>query len=97
MADLIALMLAFACTATPAAAIDDARPNILLIVIDTLRADRLGVYGDRRGLTPFLDGLAKTGVVFANAYAASSWTTPGASVPPGRHTVRRNTFDPWVD
>ncbi len=51
-------------------------PNILLIVIDTLRADRVGAYGNERGLTPFLDSLASRGVVFSNAYAASSWTSP---------------------
>lgn len=54
-------------------------PNILLIVIDTLRADRLGSYGSRRGLTPFLDELAKKGVVFRNAYATSSWTPPSVA------------------
>lgn len=47
-------------------------PNVLMIVVDTLRADRLSSYGDERGLTPFLDGLAVRGVVFANAYAPSS-------------------------
>jgi hypothetical protein len=56
-----------------------ARPNVLLIVIDTLRADRLGCYGNPLGLTPFMDGLAKRGVVFENAYAASSWTSPSVA------------------
>ncbi len=54
-------------------------PNVLFIVVDTLRADRLGVYGNRRGLTPFLDRLAERGVVFENAYAASSWTCPSVA------------------
>ena len=52
------------------------RPNILLVLIDTLRADRLGVYGNERGLTPFLDEIAKSGTVFSHAYAPSSWTCP---------------------
>ena len=52
------------------------RPNILLVLIDTLRADRLGVYGNESGLTPFLDEIAKSGVVFTHAYAPSSWTVP---------------------
>lgn len=54
-------------------------PNVLLIVVDTLRADRLGAYGNRRGLTPFLDELAKRGTVFTNAYAPSSWTCPSVA------------------
>jgi arylsulfatase A-like enzyme len=51
-----------------------ARPNIVVVVIDTLRPDRLGAYGNSRGLTPFLDSLAARGVVFRNAYAQTSWT-----------------------
>lgn len=50
------------------------RPNIVVIVIDTLRPDRLGAYGNGRGLTPFLDSLAARAVVFRNAYAQTSWT-----------------------
>ena len=50
-------------------------PNILLIVADTLRADRLGSYGNREGLTPFLDEVASTAIVFSNTYAQSSWTS----------------------
>jgi len=62
------------------------RPNVLLIVADTLRADRLGVYGNPRGLTPFLDELAARGVRFPHAYAASSWTNPSvASLMTSRH------------
>jgi arylsulfatase A-like enzyme len=51
-------------------------PHLVLIVLDTLRADRLGTYGNTRGLTPFLDQLAARGTRFANAYAPSSWTCP---------------------
>jgi len=55
------------------------KPNILLIVVDTLRADRLGSYGNGRGLTPFLDRLAAGAAVFRNTYAASSWTRPSVA------------------
>lgn len=55
------------CTAGPE------RPHVLLVVADTLRADRLGA---ERGLTPFLDSLASRGVRFAGARAQSSWTQP---------------------
>jgi arylsulfatase A-like enzyme len=56
-----------------------APPNIVLIVIDTLRADRVGVYGNGSGLTPFIDRLAARGTVFTNAYAPSSWTCPSVA------------------
>ena len=52
------------------------RPNILLLTIDTLRADRLGAYGSSAGLTPALDKLAAESIVFENALAQSSWTRP---------------------
>jgi arylsulfatase A-like enzyme len=52
-------------------------PNIILVVVDTLRADRLGVYGYRaRATSPFLDRFARGAVVYRNAYATSSWTVP---------------------
>ena len=50
-----------------------------MIVGDTLRADRLGSYGNTRGLTPFIDSLAARGYVFRNAYAACSWTNPSVA------------------
>jgi arylsulfatase A-like enzyme len=51
-------------------------PNIILITIDTVRADRMGFLGSKAGLTPNLDGLARQGVVFSNAYAHVPLTTP---------------------
>jgi arylsulfatase A-like enzyme len=68
-----------------------APPNVVLVVVDTLRADRLGAYGDQRGLTPFLDQLASRGTVFANAYAPSSWTIPSvASLFTSRYPTQHN-------
>jgi len=55
------------------------RPNVLVVLIDTLRADRLGVYGNDRGLTPFLDALAPRGTLFEHAYASSCWTVPSVA------------------
>src|SRR5262245_1796559 len=52
------------------------RPNVVLIVIDTLRADHLGCYGYPRATSPYLDSFAHRGVRFANARATSSWTLP---------------------
>ena len=63
--------------APPAAA--RPRPNIILILVDTLRADRVGAYAGARRLTPFLDSLAANGVVFEHAYAQSSWTSPSVA------------------
>ncbi|MDQ3486153.1 MAG: sulfatase-like hydrolase/transferase, partial [Acidobacteriota bacterium] len=47
------------------------RPNVLLVTIDTLRADRIG-----RGLTPAIDGLAARGVTFSNVRATAPLTLP---------------------
>lgn len=51
-----------------------ARPNILLYLIDTLRADSLGCYGNPVVETPNLDVLASEGMLFEQAFAPSSWT-----------------------
>jgi arylsulfatase A-like enzyme/Tfp pilus assembly protein PilF len=53
-----------------------APPNIILITIDTARADRMGFLGSTVGLTPNLDALARRGVVFTRAYAHVPLTTP---------------------
>jgi arylsulfatase A-like enzyme len=53
------------------------RPNIVLVSIDTLRADRLSLYGNPRPTSPHLDAwAARSGVVFRNAVAAAPWTLP---------------------
>jgi len=54
-------------------------PNIVLIMVDTLRADRLGVYGNAGGKTPSIDGLAADGVRFAHAFSQASWTRPSVA------------------
>jgi arylsulfatase A-like enzyme len=51
-------------------------PNIILISVDTLRADRLGSYGFTAATSPTLDRLAGLGVRFENAISPSSWTLP---------------------
>jgi arylsulfatase A-like enzyme/Flp pilus assembly protein TadD len=51
------------------------RPNVVLVTIDTTRADRMGFLGSKRGLTPNLDALARKGVVFSHAYAHVPLTT----------------------
>ena len=50
--------------------------NVILISIDTLRADHLGTYGYERKTSPRIDGFARNALVFENAISQSSWTTP---------------------
>lgn len=52
------------------------RPNIVLIVVDALRADHLPFYGYPKDTAPFLNKLSRYSSVFINAYAASNWTDP---------------------
>jgi arylsulfatase len=54
---------------------EPAQPNVLLITIDTLRADRLGVYGFKLDTSPAIDRLASSGVVFEHAIAGASFTS----------------------
>ena len=76
----IALWGATSCTEVPTIQTEKAAgpsaPDIILITIDTLRADRLGSYGYSRDTSPFIDSIATTGVRFDNAYSPSSWTVP---------------------
>lgn len=61
------------------------RPNVLLVTLDTTRADHLGLYGYARPTSPHLDALAREAVVFERAYSTSSWTLPAhASLFTGR-------------
>jgi len=69
------------------------RLNLLLVTIDTLRADRLGCYGYSQIETPNLDQLARRGVLFENAVAPAPLTAPShasmmTGVYPTVHKVR---------
>ncbi len=69
--------------------------NLLIITLDTTRADRLGAYGDRHAVTPNLDRLAQEGVLFERAVSAAPLTLPAHStlftgLLPPRHGVRDN-------
>ena len=50
--------------------------NIVILLVDTLRADHLGAYGYDRDTSPTIDTLASHGTVFETAYSVSNWTTP---------------------
>ena len=72
-------------------------PSLLLITIDTLRADRLPFYGYKRNTAPFLGKLAEHGIVFTNAYSTSSWTVPAVTsmvtgVYPSSHGITRGSI-----
>jgi len=69
---------------------ESSRPDIFLITVDTLRADRLSSYGYGLPTSPFIDSLAAEGVRFERAYSTSSWTLPSVvsmltSTYPRRH------------
>lgn len=92
------LLLALGCAATVVAAACGTEPgveNVLLISIDTLRADRLGSYGYDRPTSPSLDRLAAEGARFSDAVSNAAWTTPShmtlmTSLQPSSHTVMQD-------
>ncbi len=83
VAGLVAALLALGCARTGRPA-----PNVVLISIDTLRADRLGSYGGTRVETPAIDALARGGVRFAKAYSPVPLTLPA-------HWTIHTGFEPW--
>lgn len=73
---LFALLLTALLTSACSRESGPPRPNVILISVDTLRADHLGSYGHQQETSPFLDSLADRGVRFERAYAQASWTLP---------------------
>lgn len=76
-----------------------APPNVVFIMVDTLRPDRLGVYGHTNPTSPKLDGYASNGMVFERAYAHSGWTLPSTvsmmtGLYPHEHRVGRAPDSP---
>jgi arylsulfatase A-like enzyme len=77
-------------------------PNVLLVSIDTLRADHLSAYGYPRETSPNLDALAREGVLFVDATSHSTWTLPAhvsmlTGLDPGAHGVlaREHRIQPY--
>src|SRR6266566_3767188 len=64
----------------PASAAGNPSPNVVVITIDTLRADHLGCYGDQQIRTPNIDSLAADGVRFERAYTPVPVTLPSHTV-----------------
>lgn len=78
----------------------NSRPNILLIAMDTVRADHLSLYGYPKETTPFLKKMAQESAVFGNAYTTSPWTLPAhASLFTGLYPSQHNTHAEhfWLD
>jgi arylsulfatase A-like enzyme len=76
------------------------KPNILFIVMDTVRADHLSLYGYPLKTTPFLEKLAEESAVFNNAFAAAPWTLPShaslfTGLYPSQHRANSEHF--WLD
>jgi arylsulfatase A-like enzyme len=70
----------------------DRPPNVVLVVIDTLRRDRVSAYGYHRKTSPNLDRLAAEGALFERAYTTASWTLPAhASLFTGLYTASHGT------
>jgi arylsulfatase A-like enzyme/tetratricopeptide (TPR) repeat protein len=72
-----------------------AKPNVILVTLDTTRADHLGCYGSTSARTPVFDGLARRGVLFEQAATASPLTLPAhctilTGMYPTYHGVRVN-------
>lgn len=69
--------------------------NVIIISVDTLRADHLSCYGYPRTTSPNIDEFAKDGVLFMNCYTPAPLTTPAfaamlTSLPPYKHGAKRN-------
>ena len=102
LAGACSLLLAAAvgCGGSPVDRAPARRPNVVLYVVDTVRADRLGVYGYGKPTSPRLDAFAADAVLFENAWAQSSWTRPAVAslftglLPPAHRTVDRRSVLP---
>ena len=83
-----ALLIAAACNQRP--------PNVIVISLDTVRADHLSVYGYDRPTTPNLERLAEEGIVFEEAFTQTPWTVPShmsvfTSLYPSVHSITNLT------
>jgi arylsulfatase A-like enzyme len=69
-------------------------PNLVLVTVDTLRADRLGAYGHPLATSPNLDALAREGTLFLDVFAQSHWTLPShATMLTGRRPLVHGALD----
>lgn len=91
---LIALLLISTSALAAPATKGKLQPNVLLITVDTIRADHLGCYGDQHIETPVLDGLARDGVVFDRAISQVPLTWPShAAILTGTYPFQNGVQD----
>jgi len=91
---LVAGLLAALLASGWGCAAPDTRPNVVVIVLDTLRPDHLGFYGYSHETAPFLAQLAARGSVLERAWSTSSWTVPStASIFTGLYPTRHAVID----
>jgi arylsulfatase A-like enzyme len=77
----------------PAAPDPDQRPNVLVVLIDALRADHLGCYGHSRDTSPIIDSLSRESVLFETAMSPASWTKPSIpSLFTGLYPIQHGVF-----
>ncbi len=77
LALVLMLAIAASCSFMPRTTADANAPNIVLIVVDALRADHMSAYGYKRQTTPFIDSfIAAQGVRFQHATTSAPWTFP---------------------
>lgn len=74
-----ALVLAVQCGGTPDAPLPDARPNVVIVMADTLRAQNLSAYGYGRETSPRLEGVAAEGTLFERARSQAACTFPSVN------------------
>jgi arylsulfatase A-like enzyme len=74
-----AALVPAACSREASATYSGAPANVVLIVVDTLRADALGAYGAARPTSPNLDALASRSLVFERSFATAPWTLPSVA------------------
>lgn len=92
---LVCCALCIGCRRSPEGEVHVVRPNVVVITVDTLRADHLGCYGYEKAHTPHIDGLAREGVRAKHAVAATPLTLPShvslfTGLEPPAHGVRSN-------
>jgi len=92
---VIAVMIVPAVLAAPPVAAGDDRPSVLVITVDALRADHLGIYGYSRPTSPNIDRLMSKGLLFERAWTPEPLTGPAmcsmiTGLPPHEHAATRN-------
>lgn len=88
---VLAVLTLASCNRAPSAE----RPNVIVLLLDTLRADHLGTYGYERNTSPVLDAFAKENIKFNYAITASPWTPPSvASILTGLYPATHRMMPP---